>query len=114
LTEVSQNNLEDVATSPSMGSDNQKINSKGECRRAKTANQKTKHTWLEKAALGIAVLAFLAAAGQYWTASDTEKRSLRAYVSVNSIMPQLKTDPKGINVLSRMEDKRPLITFTFT
>jgi hypothetical protein len=43
---------------------------------------KTQHTWLEKSAVAIAVLAFLAAAGQGWIARDTEKRSLRANVVV--------------------------------
>jgi hypothetical protein len=41
---------------------------------------KTQHTWLEKSAVAIAVLAFLAAAGQGWIARDTEQRSLRAYI----------------------------------
>ena len=40
----------------------------------------TRHTWLEKSAVAIAVLAFLAAAGQGWIARDTEQRGLRAYV----------------------------------
>jgi hypothetical protein len=46
---------------------------------------KTHHTWLERSAVAIAVLAFLAAAGQGWVARDTEERGLRAYVAVKSI-----------------------------
>jgi hypothetical protein len=107
LTEVPQNNHDDAESGPSIGSNNQKINSEGECCRAKTENQKTKRTWLEKTAVAIAILAFFAAAGQFWTASDTEKRSLRAYVSVNSIMPQLKTAPIGINVFVQNGGQTP-------
>ena len=55
----------------------------------------------------IAVLALVATAGQYWIASDTEKRSLRAYVGVNSILPQLKTAPKGINVFVQNGGQTP-------
>ncbi|MGA3259249.1 MAG: hypothetical protein ABSE35_10240 [Bryobacteraceae bacterium] len=44
--------------------------------------QKAKHTWLEIAAVVIAVLAFLAAAWQGYISNDTEKRQLRAYVGV--------------------------------
>ena len=60
-----------------------------------------------KTTVAIAVLAFFAAAGQCWTASDTEKRSLRAYVSANSIMPQLKTAPIGINVFVQNGGQTP-------
>jgi hypothetical protein len=40
--------------------------------------QKTHHTWLEKSAIAIAVLAFLAASWQGWVARDAEKLHLRA------------------------------------
>jgi hypothetical protein len=49
-----------------------------------TQPHKTRHTWLEKSAVAIAVLAFLAAAGQGWIARDTEKRQLRAYLAISS------------------------------
>lgn len=107
MTEVPQNNHDDAEPGPRIGSNNRNINSQGDCCRAKKANQKTKHTWLEKTAVAIAVLAFCAAAGQYLRASDTEKRSLRAYVSVNSIMPQLKTAPIGLNVFVQNGGQTP-------
>jgi hypothetical protein len=47
------------------------------------ATKKT-HTWLEKSAAAIAVLAFLAAASQGWIARDSEKRQLRAYLLFES------------------------------
>jgi hypothetical protein len=46
--------------------------------------KKTKHTWLEKSAVAIAILAFLAAAWQGYVANDTEKRTLRAYILFES------------------------------
>ena len=44
--------------------------------------------------------------------SDTEKRSLRAYVGVNSILPQLKTAPKGINVFVQNGGQTPAYNVT--
>jgi len=46
---------------------------------------KRKHTWLEKFAVFFAGLAFIAAYWQGWVARDTEKRQLRAYISVKEI-----------------------------
>src|SRR5208283_5251439 len=65
--------------------------------------QKAKHTWLEIAAVFIAVLAFLAAAWQGFISNDTERRQLRAYVGV---------DQAG---LMGLEDSGPIrVGFYFT
>jgi hypothetical protein len=60
--------------------------------------QKAKHTWLERGALVIAVLAFLAAAWQAYVANDSEKRQLRAYIGVHQVgyMGLEDNDPIGV------------------
>lgn len=45
--------------------------------------EKRKGVWLDLLAVGLSVCAFIASAGQGWVARDTEKRSLRAYASVD-------------------------------
>jgi hypothetical protein len=49
------------------------------------SSDKRKHTWLEKFAVFFAGLAFVAALWQEWVARDTEKRQLRAYVSIKAV-----------------------------
>ena len=67
---------------------------------AERNSPKAKHTWLEKAALGIAVLAFLAAAWQAYVANDSEKRQLRAYVGIHQVgyMGIEDNDPIGVGL----------------
>ena len=45
--------------------------------------KKAKHSWVEKLAVFFAFLAFLASGWQGYVARDTEKRQLRAYVSID-------------------------------
>jgi hypothetical protein len=49
----------------------------------RSADQGKEHSWLEKFAVAVAILAFLAAGWQGYIARDTERRSLRAYLSVS-------------------------------
>jgi hypothetical protein len=69
--------------------------------------QKTKHTWLERSTVAIAVLAFLAAAGQAWIARDTEKRSQRAYVLAEKAEAIVDTNNE---ILSRVDIKNSGLT----
>lgn len=78
MTDVPNNDEENTEKPEPIGTEDKKPASNCEHQRS----HKTKHTWLEKSAVAIAILAFLAAAGQGWVARDTEKRYLRAYVNI--------------------------------
>jgi hypothetical protein len=64
----------------------------------RNSSHKVKHTCLEITAVGIAVLAFLAAAWQGYIANDSEKRQLRAYVGVHQASNQGLEDSATIGV----------------
>jgi hypothetical protein len=55
---------------------------------------KTRHTWVEKSAVAIAILAFLAAAGQGWVARDTEIKTLRPWLVAKSLSNYRYTMPR--------------------